>query len=98
MAVAQEAAQHAETPNVTPGTSASLPDHSSTSRVPVTTEKMCPTSSEEFFEQPADMPGEESRICTSAAAVGVDKGDYAHKGGMNTIVDIAADCSGLKLH
>lgn len=95
MAVEQEGAQHAETLNVTPGSSSSLPDHGCTCNVPVTTEEMCPEEvcpSEDFTANATAMPSEGSSINISSAAVGADKGD-AHKGSMKIVVDITADCS-----
>ena len=94
MDVAQEGAHHAETPTVTPGTSSSLSDHATTFDVPVTTEEMCPEEmfpSDDFTAQPTAMPSEGSSINVSSAAMGADKG-YAHKSGMNIVVDLTADC------
>lgn len=90
MAVEQEGAHHAETPNVTPGTSSSLVHHGCTFNVPVTTEEMCP--SEDFTAHATAMPSEGSSINIRSAAMGADKGD-AHKCGMKIVVDITADCS-----
>lgn len=93
MDVAEEAPHHAETPNVTLGSSSSLPDHATTLDVPVTTEEMCPDDmcpSEDLAAHAPAMPSEGSSINMSSAAMG-NKGD-AHKGGMNLVVDVIADC------